>query len=80
MMSASLNDCKKMGAEPGRRFLKQPAAKLEPAIFIYMYMFVGKHIFIIFLSLFVTRNSRSVVLKVGEITLLGAILRGNRGR
>jgi len=28
MMSASLNHCKKMGAEPGRRFLKQPAAKL----------------------------------------------------
>jgi len=31
-MSASLNHCKKMGAEPGRRFLKQPAAKLEPVI------------------------------------------------
>ena len=32
MMSASLNHCKKMGAEPGRRFLKQPAAKLELVI------------------------------------------------
>ena len=27
MMSASLNHCKNMGAEPGRRFLKKPAAK-----------------------------------------------------
>jgi len=25
-----LNHCKEMGAEPGRRFLKQPATKLEP--------------------------------------------------
>jgi len=39
-------------------------------------MFIGKHIFIIFLSLFVIRNFRSVVLKVGGITPLGAILRG----
>jgi len=39
-------------------------------------MFIGKHIFIIYLSLFVTRNFRSVVLKVGRITPLGAILRG----
>jgi len=31
MISTSLNHCK-MGAEPGRRFLKQPAAKLEPVI------------------------------------------------
>ena len=31
-MGASLNHCKKMGAEPGRRFLKQWAAKLEPII------------------------------------------------
>jgi len=31
MMGASLNHCKKMGTEPGKRFLKQPAAKLEPA-------------------------------------------------
>jgi len=38
-------------------------------------MFIGKHIFIIFLSLFVIRNCRSVVLKVGGITTLGAILR-----
>jgi len=37
MMSASLNHCKKMGAEPGRRFLKQPAAKLEPVIIVYVY-------------------------------------------
>jgi len=28
-----LNHCKEMGAEPGRRFLIQPAAKLEPALF-----------------------------------------------
>jgi len=34
MMSASLNHCKKTGAEPGRRFLKQPAAKLEPVIIV----------------------------------------------
>jgi len=28
-----LNDeCKRMGAEPGRTFLRQPAAKLEPVI------------------------------------------------
>jgi len=39
-------------------------------------MFIGKHIFIIFLSLFVIRNFRSVVLKAGGITPLGAILRG----
>jgi len=32
MMGASLNHCKKMGAEPGGRFLKQCAAKLEPVI------------------------------------------------
>jgi len=32
MISASLNHCKKKGAEPGRRFLKQPVAKLEPVI------------------------------------------------
>jgi len=32
MVGASLNHCKKMGAEPGRRFLKQPTAKLEPVI------------------------------------------------
>jgi len=31
-MSTSLNHCKKMRAEPGRRFLTQPAAKLEPVI------------------------------------------------
>jgi len=31
-MSASLNHYKKMRAEPCRRFLKQPAAKLEPVI------------------------------------------------
>jgi len=37
MMSASLNHCKKMGAEPGRRFLKRPAAKLEPVIVVYVY-------------------------------------------
>ena len=28
-----LNHCKEMGAEPGRRFLIQPAAQLEPVIF-----------------------------------------------
>ena len=27
-----LNHCKEMVAEPGRRFLIQPAAKLEPVI------------------------------------------------
>jgi len=32
MISASLNYCQKMGAEPGRRFLKQLAKKLEPVI------------------------------------------------
>ena len=35
MISTSLNHCKKMGAEPGRRFLKQPAAKLEPVIVVF---------------------------------------------
>jgi len=39
-------------------------------------MFIGKHIFIIFLSHFVIRNFRSVVLKAGGNTPLGAILRG----
>jgi len=39
-------------------------------------MFIGKHIFINFLSHFVIRNFRSVVLKVGGITPLEAILRG----
>jgi len=29
-----LNHCKEMGAEPGRRFLIQPAAKLEPVIVV----------------------------------------------
>jgi len=28
-MSASLNHCKKLGTEAGKRFRKQPAAKLE---------------------------------------------------
>jgi len=28
-----LNHCKEMGAERGRRFLIQPAAKLEPELF-----------------------------------------------
>jgi len=31
-MGASLNHCKKIGAEPGRIFLNQRAAKLEPVI------------------------------------------------
>jgi len=35
MISTSLNHCKKMGAEPGRRFLRQPAAKLEPVIVVH---------------------------------------------
>jgi len=34
MISASLNNCKKMGAEPDMRFLKQPAAKLVPVIVV----------------------------------------------
>jgi len=34
MMSASLNHCKKMGAESGRRFLKKPAANQEPVIVV----------------------------------------------
>jgi len=40
-----------------------------------LYMFTGKHILII-LSLYVQKNFRSVVLKVGGITPSGAILRG----
>jgi len=32
MITTSLNHFKKMGAELGRRFLKPPAAKLEPVI------------------------------------------------
>jgi len=42
-------------------------------------MFVSKHIYMIFLSLLVIRNFRSVVLKVGGIILLGAILWGKGG-
>ena len=38
VMSASLNRCKKMGAEPGSRFLKQPAAKLEPVLDVYVHL------------------------------------------
>jgi len=36
-MSASLNHCKKMGAEPGMGFLKQSTAKLVPVIVVYVY-------------------------------------------
>jgi len=39
-------------------------------------MFIGKHIFIIFLSLFVIRNFRSMLLKAGGYTPLVAILSG----
>jgi len=39
-------------------------------------MFIGKYIYIIFLSLFGIRNFRLVVLRVGGINPLGAILRG----
>jgi len=35
MMGISLNDCKKMEAEAGRRFLKQLAAKLELVIVVF---------------------------------------------
>ena len=38
-------------------------------------MFIGEHIYIIFLSLFVIKNFRSVFLKVGGITPVGTILR-----
>jgi len=41
-----------------------------------LYMFIGKHIFIIFLSLSVIRNFRSVFLNVAGIIPLEAILRG----
>jgi len=34
MMGASLNHCKKMEAEAGKRFLKQRAANIEPVIVI----------------------------------------------
>jgi len=30
-----LNYCKEMGAEPGRRFLTQPAEKQEPVIVVF---------------------------------------------
>jgi len=40
------------------------------------YMLIGKHIFIFFLSLFVIKNFRSVILKVSGTTNFGAILRG----
>jgi len=33
MISTSLNHCKELGAEPGGRFLKQPAEKLK-AVFV----------------------------------------------
>ena len=35
MISTSLNHCKEMGAEPGRRSLKMPAEKLGPVIVAY---------------------------------------------
>jgi len=38
MISASLNHCKKMGVEPGRRFLKQLAAKLESVIVVGLFV------------------------------------------
>jgi len=34
MISTSLNHCKEMGAEPGRRSLKMPAEKLGPVIVV----------------------------------------------
>jgi len=34
MISTSLNHCKEMGAEPGRRPLKMPAEKLGPVIVV----------------------------------------------
>jgi len=37
IMSVSLNHCKKMGTELGRRFFKQLAAKLEPVIVVHVY-------------------------------------------
>ena len=30
-----LNHCEEMGAEPGRRFLIQPAAKLKPELLLF---------------------------------------------
>jgi len=32
-----VNHCKEMGAKPGRRLLKQPAAKLEFVIVAFVY-------------------------------------------
>jgi len=42
-------------------------------------MFVGKHIYNIFLSLFVLRNCRSAVLKLGGITPLVGDFKGQGG-
>ena len=38
-----LNHCKEMGAEPGRRFLIQPAVKLEPVVVAYICVPAGLH-------------------------------------
>jgi len=50
MISTSLNHCKEMGAEPGRRFLKQPAAKLEPVIVLEYHetLYFGEYHFVLF--------------------------------
>jgi len=37
MISTSLNHCKEMGAEPGRRSLKMPTEKLGPVIIATVY-------------------------------------------
>jgi len=52
MIHTSLNHCKEMGAEPGRRFLKQPAAKLEPVIATF-----GLSTFITSQSMFIPMNT-----------------------
>ena len=71
-----LNDCNLESLQDGSRTRKEiPQRACCKARACNCCMFVDKHIYIIFLSLFVLRNFRSVVLKVGGITPLGAIVR-----
>ena len=53
-----------MGAEPARRSLKQPAAKLEPVIVVLNVLLTIPWIFVIKPSLFVIRNFRGTCLSI----------------
>jgi len=47
MISTSLNHCKEMGAEPGRRSLKIPAEKLGPVIVVLYFIFLMELLFVV---------------------------------